>query len=80
MTIGLSVKADDVPSWTDGGNGCRVGVEVDPAFVAGTDGFLRGENQQNKDIRSNLSFALKGDSVSIRIPGRGFYIRAHIKA
>lgn len=60
MTIGLSVKADDVPSWTDGGNGCRVGVEVDPAFVAGTDGFLRGENQQNKDIRSNLSFALKG--------------------
>lgn len=52
---------DSIPSGFSRSLGWRVGVEVSPAWIPGTNSFLKGFNTENKHINANLSGNLRAD-------------------
>lgn len=57
--IGLASYADSIPSGFSHPLVWRLGAEVAPAWVPGTNGFLDGENPLGRNIRNNLSASLR---------------------
>ena len=57
--IGFASYADSIPSGFSNPLVWRLGAEVAPAWVPGTNGFLDGENPLGRNIRNNLSASLR---------------------
>ena len=57
--IGFASYADSIPSGFSHPLVWRLGAEVVPAWVPGTNGFLDGENPLGRNIRNNLSASLR---------------------
>lgn len=61
LMLWLPAKADTIPSAFSRPVVWRIGAEVSPAWVPGTNGFLEGENSFGKSVRSTFSGALRAD-------------------
>lgn len=61
LTVSLPVIADTIPSSFSQVLKWRVGAEVAPAYVPNTNGFLKGNNPDNKTIHGKLSGSIHGD-------------------
>ena len=57
----LAAHADSIPDWWHAPVRWRVGVEAMPAYVPGTNDYLRGINPESKVIQSGFAAALKAD-------------------
>ena len=56
-----AVASDTIPPASPRSLQWRVGVEMNPAWVPGTNGFLKGENAEGKSIRSTFSGDIRAD-------------------
>lgn len=61
LTICMPAYADTIPSGFSRPLEWRVGAEFSPAFVPGTNSFLKGNNPRNKRISTNLSGDIRAD-------------------
>lgn len=65
LIVGMSLVSSDVfaedslPSWFSRRPEWQIGAEASPAFVPGTNGFLRGENYSEKRIGGNMSGSVR---------------------
>lgn len=57
----LYAVADSIPSWYHARTLWHIGVEASPAFVPGTNDYLKGANRSEKVINSTISGAIKAD-------------------
>lgn len=56
-----AARPDTVPNGFSRPLSWRVGLELSPAFVPGTNGFLRGDNPDGKRVNTSLGGALRAD-------------------
>lgn len=61
LFISFPTAADTIPSGFSRMPEWRIGAEVSPAAVPGTNTYLRGENPLDKRVRSSLSADIKAD-------------------
>lgn len=61
LTISCSVLADSIPTAFQRPAKWRIGAEVSPSWVPGTNGFLRGNNPLEKSITESLSGTVRAD-------------------
>lgn len=59
--FGVTIHADTIPGMFSRPVEWRLGAELSPAWVPGTNGFLKGNNPQGKHINSTFSGDIRAD-------------------
>ena len=80
LAITLTAYADTIPSGFSRPLEWSVGAQFSPAFVPGTNSFLKGNNPLEKRISASFSGDLRPTSASVPSPAKECFSAGCIKA